>query len=258
MKPVQASSAPSHRWQIAFLRGTLRELFCTDLNIKPEDSFEGKIIVLNLPVKEWHELGQFAQVLFKFIWQRAVERRIPQGLGWQARQEKIRPLFLCADESHFFANAYDAQFQSTARSSRCCTIYATQNFPSYISSFGGHQGRIETESFVGNLQTKIFHANGDPTTNKWAADSISQVHKVKLQISTSQRFAATGASGVHQNSGGNMAMEYAVPPYEFTLLKTGGGEYNFEVDSIIFQAGRGWLVDGGEQHFIHHTFNQRA
>ncbi len=60
-----------------FLRGTLRKLFCTDLNFRPEDSFAGKVIILNLPVKEYNELGTFAQVLFKYIWQRAVERRIP-------------------------------------------------------------------------------------------------------------------------------------------------------------------------------------
>ena len=240
-----------------FLRGTLRELFCNGLNLKPEDTFDGKIIILNLPVKEWNELGQFAQVLFKFIWQRAVERRIPQGLSREERQEQIRPLFLCADESHFFANSYDAQFQSTARSSRCCTIYATQNLPSYISSFGGYQGKVEAESFVGNLQTKIFHANGDPTTNQWASDSISKNKQIRLQSGISQRHGKGNSSGMHQNSSGSVVMEYAVPPYDFTLLRTGGFEFEFTVDSIIFQAGRTFLVDGEVQNHIRHSFDQR-
>ncbi|MEM7146337.1 MAG: TraM recognition domain-containing protein [Verrucomicrobiota bacterium] len=239
-----------------FLRGTLRELFCTDLNISPEDSFEGKIITLNLPVKEWNELGQFAQVLFKFIWQRAVERRIPQGMDWEERQEQIRPLFLCADESHFFANSYDAQFQSTARSSRCCTIYATQNLPSYISAFGGMQGKIESEAFIGNLQTKIFHANGDPTTNQWAADSISRTHQAQLYGGKSEGFAMSGASGSNINAGASMVMQHSVPPYEFTLLRTGGPDYDSKVDAVIFQAGRSWLVDGQSKNFIRHCFDQ--
>lgn len=239
-----------------FLRGTIRELFCTDLNITPEDTFDGKIIVVNLPVKEWNELGQFAQALFKYIWQRAVERRVPSDLSREERQQQIRPVFLFADESHFFANSYDAQFQSTARSSRCCTVYATQSMPSYIAAFGGQQGKVEADAFVGNLQTKIFHANGDPTTNKWAADSISQVHKVRAQSGISQRFAKTGDSGMHLNSGGTIVLEHAVPPYEFTLLRTGGIEYDLKVDSIIFQAGRSWLTNGETQNFVRHTFTQ--
>jgi hypothetical protein len=241
-----------------FLRGTMRELFCTDLNITPEDSFEGKIIVVNLPVKEWNELGQFAQVLFKFIWQRAVERRIPPGLSREERQQQIRPLFLCADESHFFANSYDAQFQSTARSSRCCTVYATQNMPSYISSFGGAQGKVEAEAFVGNLQTKIFHANGDPTTNSWASESISKKLQTRTQSGMSQRLSKVPSAGMNLSASSSVVMDYAVPPYDFTLLRTGGHEYDFTVDAVIFQAGRSWLVDGEPQNFTRHNFDQRS
>jgi hypothetical protein len=118
-----------------FLRGLLRDLFCTDLTFTPEDTFNGKIIILNLPVKEFNELGQFAQVLFKFIWQRAVERRISADMSREAAQAAVRPVFLWADESQFFVNSYDALFQSTARSSRACTVYLTQNLPSYFLGF---------------------------------------------------------------------------------------------------------------------------
>ncbi len=160
-----------------FLRGMLRNLFCTDLNFSPEDTFKGKIIILNLPVKEFNELGQFSQVLFKFIWQRAVERRISADLSREEAQATARPVFLWADESQFFVNSYDALFQSTARSSRACTVYLTQNLPSYFSAFGGQNARSDAESFLGNLQTKIFHANGDPSTNNWAADSIGKTRQ---------------------------------------------------------------------------------
>jgi hypothetical protein len=120
-----------------FLRGMLRKLFCTTQDFKPEDTFDGRIIILNLPVKEHNELGQFSQVLFKYIWQRAVERRIPPLITPQQAEQTIRPVFLWADESQFFANSYDALFQSTARSSRACTVYLPQNLPSYFAAFGG-------------------------------------------------------------------------------------------------------------------------
>ena len=173
-----------------FLRGMLRKLFCTDLNFRPEDTFDGKIIILNLPVKEHNELGQFAQVLFKFVWQRAVERRIPPLIDRKTAEETIRPVFLWADESQFFANSYDALFQSTARSSRACTVYLTQNLPSYFAAFGGANSRSEVEAFIGNLQTKIFHANGDPTTNNWAADSMGKTRQMQFYGGRSEGMAS--------------------------------------------------------------------
>lgn len=243
-----------------FLRGMLRTLFCTDLTIQPEDTFKGKIIILNLPVKEYNELGQFAQVLFKFVWQRAVERRIPPRIERERAEATIRPVFLWADESQFFVNSYDALFQSTARSSRACTVYLTQNLPSYFAAFSGPNSRSEVEAFLGNLQTKIFHANGDPTTNNWAADSIGRTRQMQYYGGLSESVARTSGPGSNQSAGGSQVFEYLIQPQEFTMLKTGGPECEMQVDGIVFQGGRRWLVPGKDkpktQNFIRHTFPQ--
>lgn len=244
-----------------FLRGVLRRLFCTDTNFGPESSFEGKVIVLNLPVKEYNELGQFAQVLFKYVWQRAVERRIPPQIDRKLAEETIRPVFLWADESQFFANSYDAHFQSTARSSRAATVYLTQNLPSYMATFGGSNSRAEVEAFVGNLQTKIFHANGDPVTNNWAADSIGKTMQMRYSGGMSEQLGHAGPNvGLSQSAGGQQQMDLVVQPQEFTMLRSGGEECDMQVDSIIFQGGRRWLVPAkGEkriQNFIRHAFPQ--
>ena len=61
------------------LRSPFRQLFCGPTTITPESTFGGKVILLNLPVKEYGEAGRFAQILFKTIWQRAVERRGSTG-----------------------------------------------------------------------------------------------------------------------------------------------------------------------------------
>jgi len=109
----------------------------------------GKIVILDLPQKEFNELGVYAQALFKFSWQRSVERRKPV---WNTR-----PVFLWADESQFFCNSYDVLFQTTARSARVATVYLTQNIPNYHLALGGSR-RAEpfVESLLGNLNTKIF------------------------------------------------------------------------------------------------------
>lgn len=242
-----------------FLRGTLRKLFCSDSNFFPEDTFRGKIIILNLPAKEFNELGLFAQVLFKFVWQRAVERRIPAGISRKAAEQTIRPVFLFADESQFFVNSYDALFQSTARSSRACTVYLTQNLPSYFTAFSGANSRAETEAFLGNLQTKIFHANGDPTTNNWAAESIGRTRQMQFYGGMSEAVARS-AGGMNQSAGGSIVFEYTVQPQEFTMLRTGGEECNTQVDAILFQGGRRWLMPDKDKkntrNFIRHTFPQ--
>lgn len=246
-----------------FLRGMLRKLFCADTNFGPEDTFDGKIIVLNLPVKEYNELGQFAQVLFKFIWQRAVERRIPPDIDREKAQAAIRPVFLWADESQFFVTAYDALFQSTARSSRACTVYLAQNLPSYFAVFSGANSRSEAEAFLGNLQTKVFHANGDPTTNNWAADSIGRTRQMQYYGGMSEALARGfgQAGGGNQSAGGSQVIEYLVQPQEFTMLRAGGAECAMQVDAVIFQGGRRWIASGKDgkpkaQNFLRHVFAQ--
>jgi hypothetical protein len=239
-----------------FLRGTLYDLFCTDLNIYPEDCWEeGKIIILDLPVKDFYELGQFAQVIFKYLWQRAVERRVPLSIDRKQAQARIRPVFLWADEAQFFANSFDAQFQSTARSSRACTVYLTQNLPSYHSVFGGANARSDADMFLGNLVTKIFHANGDSTTNQWAADTIGKERQVILQPMPTQAAQNSSIMPPASQGGFSTSLHYAVEPQTFTMLRRGGPP-DFLVDGVIFQGGRTWDVDRAAKNYVFHSFDQ--
>ena len=224
-----------------FLRGMLRDLFCSSTNIVPDISAEGAIIVLDIPIKEYGDLGQFSQVLFKYIWQQAMERRNVT--------ENNRPVFMWADESQNFITSYDREFQSTARSSRACTVYLTQNLPSYYSELGGEKGKVEADAFLGNLQTKIFHANGDSTTNEWAANIFAKSWQFRRSMNSG--FSGGGASG---SSGVSEALELDVLPQEFAMLRKGGHENDLCVDSIIFQGGRVWNATG--KTFMKATFTQ--
>lgn len=241
-----------------FLRGLMREMFCGKTTFTPEDCFDkGKIIILDFPVKEYHELGIFSQVIFKYVWQRAVERRIPPMKSREELQSSIRPVFLWADESVFFCNENDAAFQATARSSRACTVYLTQNLPGYQTAFMSAGGKSAAETFLGNLQTKIFHTNGDPQTNNWAADSIGRVRQAQIHTGFQQ-----GEQNRHgsQNAGSSFSFEYSVQPQEFTGLMTGGVENDGQVECFIFQAGRSWLQNRNseliERNYLRHTFKQ--
>lgn len=225
----------------SLLRGKLHTLFCTETNITPEVTHEGKIIILDLPIKEYSEVGQYAQVLFKYVWQGAIERRNVR--------ENPRPVFLWADESQYFVSKEDQLFQTTARASRACTVLLTQNLPNYFAKFSGDRGRANIESLMGNLQTKIFHANGDPTTNEWASKIFGQ--------SWQNRSSYTVNHNGKQNSGSisrNQSFDWEIPPLEFTKLRKGGPQNNLIVQSIVFQGGRTWNQTG--RNWIRADFSQ--
>jgi len=216
-----------------FLRRPFRRLFSEPPDNRrriayPELSHRGVIIVLNLPVKEFGDAGRAAQVVYKYLWQQAVERR-------SVTDETI-PVFLWVDEAQNFVTEYDMQFQATARSTRACTVYLTQNLPNYYAEMGGgSQSKYKVDSLIGNLQTKIWHANSDPMTNENAAETIGRSWHVRQTSGES-----FGADYFNVSAGKNESFDYDVPPQAFTRLRKGGKLNNRIVDAIVFQNGRLW------------------
>lgn len=147
------------------LREPVYSLFCKHVsNFTPASSLEGKIILIDLPIKIHHKIGRDCQILFKYIWQRTMEKR--------DIAENNRPVFLWADEAQNFIHELDAEFQATARSSCVATVYISQNIPNYHANMGGQKSSFRVQSFLGTLGTKIFHANADVETNKYASELI--------------------------------------------------------------------------------------
>lgn len=205
------------------LRSPLREMFCTrlDHDVAPEATHCGKVVILDLPVKLYGEVGRFAQTLYKTIWQRATERRKCEG-EW-------RPVFLWADESQYFITEDDMLFQQTARSKMAATVYLTQNLPNYYAALG--KTPIKADSLLGNLQTKVFHANGDPTTNEWAERLFAKAYFASTTVSRS-----SASSGWQSNEGEDNRHFFQAS--DFALLAT--GNVGTRIEAIVFQAGRSW------------------
>lgn len=168
-----------------FLKGPLHTLFCTETNFIPEITHQGVILILDLPLKRFEHMGVVAQMLVKYLWQKATERRLIA--------QDTRPVFLFADEAQLFVSPYDVEFQSTARSARAATVYITQNLPSLYARIGGRNPQDQADALIGNFQTKIFHANSDHRTNQWAADTIGKAmqrrHSANWSASESQQYS---------------------------------------------------------------------
>jgi len=223
-------------------RGIARELLSGTSNVTPEDCHAGKIIALDLPVKEFAETGQFVQVLWKSAFQRAVERR--------NLSESARPVFLWADEAQFFVTSQDSHYQTTCRAARAATVYLSQNLSNYLHALGGEHSRPAVDSLMGNLNTKLFCANGDPVTNEWAASLAGKSRQFFTNSSTSHQSDdwlgnLTGfRDNAHTSAGMSEQNDYDVPPSAFTTLRTGGAAHSHQVDAIAVQSGRRFNATG--------------
>ena len=210
-----------------FMRRPFRQLFSEigggENVLVPELCFEGILIILNFPVKEFGDAGRAVQIVYKYLWQQAMERR---------PANKPRPVFLWVDESQNFSSDYDMQFQATARSSKACTVYLTQNYENYFAEISNPH---RVNSLIANLATKIWHAQSDPGTNEKAADTIGK--SWQSRASESQNI---GGDSVNIGESEQQSLEYDVIPQIFTTLRTGGVLNQRIVEAIIFQNGRIW------------------
>jgi type IV secretory pathway TraG/TraD family ATPase VirD4 len=193
-------------------RAPLRQLFTETSNISPRSVFEGKqILVVDLPVKKFNDVGRYANVIWKFCFQREVERRAEKS-----------PTFIWADEAQLFLNREDYLFQTTARSAGCASVYLTQNYPNLLDALGQHPA----DSLVGNLKTLIFHQNDCPKTNEWASTMFAHAWRAKESAAVPGKAPAIG-----------MVLVQIIPPHKFKQLKTGGKGNGYIVEGYVLAPG---------------------
>lgn len=222
------------------LKEPVYSLFCKKAStFTPEDCLDGKIILINLPVKKYQKVGRDAQIMFKYVWQLAMEQRDVSI--------NDRPVFLWADEAQNFLHEHDAEYQATARSCRIATVYISQNLPNYYANMGGVKSEYRVKSFLGTLATKIFHANADHDTNTYASQLIGEAY-VK-DTSRNVQVAGQFSSGKTES----FKLERMVTPEQFVELKTGGPLNNLLVGAYIHRQGEPF---GNGFNHKHVTFSQ--
>ncbi len=230
----------------------LRKLFSTDTNIKPEDAFAGKIIIVDLPVQDFRLAGKVASLAWKYCFQVAVLRRTPPTDGTY-----LRPVFLWADEAQNFITDFDAEFQAVARSAGGCTVYLTQNRESYRRVLGNSDA---VDSLLGNLQAKFFCQNsGD--TNEWAAKLLGErwlnITSTNIGRSESAADNQSASSGVTRSE----QRRYFVEPAHFTILRRGGPHHDYQVECIVYNCGHRFPTGApGREELLPYkmlVFNQR-
>lgn len=139
-------------------------------------------------------------------------------------------------------------FQATARSSRCATVYLTQNLPNFYVQAGPESPRERVDGFFANLNTKIIHANSDPTTNHWAAEQIGKTMQYRASVQSGPEPSGppvvTGWNFLHlirppsrTSTSTSPVVDYEVQPSEFSKLRTGSPANAGRIDAYVVRSG---------------------
>jgi hypothetical protein len=152
-------------------------------------------------------------------------------------------------------------FQSTCRSYKVSNVVLTQNISNFYATMGnGQKSEALVNSLFGNLNTRIFHANGDFNTNEWMAKTIGRTRQLVASANTSHEptdsvSAMFGIGPSRTSSGVSEIFEFEVQPSVCTKFRTGGPANRWLVDSIIFSNGSCFHATGRPYLFC--TFSQR-
>lgn len=220
-------------------RGINYTLMGGETNLSLERTFDGAVIVIDLAIKKFGLSGIVQQSLLKYCYQQTAERR--------DIHENPRPVFLVCDESHLLATSSDQMFQTTARSSRVATVYATQSVSNYLAVFGD-KAEAEVHSLLGNLTSQFFNQQSDIKTNQYAAELIGRTRQFFSNASNSYQptdfiDSLLGMSQPQSNAGVTESMEYEIQPSVFAGLRKGGPPH-WQVDGILYQGGRQFYETG--------------
>lgn len=220
-----------------FLRAPVRDLFMGETTVRPEDALNGRIIVMDMATSEYGEPGHFSQLLFKNAFQRAALRR--------KFTPNDRPAFLWADEAHTFTSHFDFIFQTLDRESGVATVYLSQNVQNYYHAMGDGS-HAAAKALLGGFGLKIYHANGEPETNRLASDAFG-THIIR-QYGGSEGWSSSSSGWNSHSQGynhGNSWSEHRtarVEPHEFTELRRGGPHGYTE--AILFRTGQPFRASG--------------
>jgi hypothetical protein len=216
---------------------------------------KGRILVIDMSTAEYGIAARIVVVALLKTIKRATENR-PELRTM--KKEAVQPVYCLVDESQdFFVGASDADSLNRSRSARLVNIYCTQNLPNYFARAQRHH----VESFIGNCTCRWAHANSEPTTNNFYADSIGKIviHRKGHATGTNWKPGIPGFPGqVTNNQGDNVneVVDYDCPPRMFTGLLKGGRQNNLTAEAVFTRGGdrfesnnKRWVILSMRQDF---------
>lgn len=218
----------------------LNRMFCGGTNLKMDEVFSGKILLLDIPIARHEHIGRIAQIMLGYSLMKEVEKRDLSRYG--------NPLIFHFDEFQNFLTPFMHQFMSTCRSSRSGVVVISQNTSNLKAALGGgYASDAKVNALLGLTNTRFYHANNCTITNEFGANSIGKTFLNLSSVNISKQ--------MDSSAGTSQALHYLIEPREFTMLRKGGEHHNFVTDAIItgtgrvFSNGLNYLKTSFKQHF---------
>jgi len=217
-----------------FCLGKMRELFCTDTNIRPEDLRAGKIIIVNVPILgEADVLGKAAGVIWKYMVQRCLQKFFGKA-GMIRSSDSTRPVCIYVDECHYYSTSYDATFQTTARGALGITFYLTQTINNFWNALGGQMpAKSQTAGLLDTIQgARIMCQNGSDATYQWFMGILGK--ELQSREGRSASFHGQGGGGASVS----IQRDVLLDSRDFQVLAKGNKPFRYCVTAIIQVSGR--------------------
>ena len=226
-----------------FLTGSLRTVFTENKTRRPCPPeiirTDRKIVIVDMSVKVYEDVGVMANCLYKLLFQKAMER-VPLKVTGSA-------VALYCDECQHFINDYDNLFLQTSRSAGVSVFFLTQSINNLITKYG-ENGEAKAYNLLGLIGNKFAHRNTCVKTNQYFADLIGQDWDYQSSSSVNM-----GDEDERITSSISETRRYLVEPIRFTELLSGGAENSLIVEAIAHN-GREWST--GEK-FLRSYFKQQ-
>ena len=219
--------------------GPINRMLCSgEVNFTPEQYLEeGRILVMDLPLKQDFAVGMLTQRCLKSLFLRAAEQR--------AVTDETRPVLVYADEGNLLITNDDLEFMQTAREAKCSYISLAQNLPAYIAAFGdGPSARVKADKFLGLSQNLVLFQQSDHKTAEWASDRLGKIWTHKSSTHGGFTPSPSMLGGGHQSIGGGTHEMLAaqVEPVEFSTLEVPTPENDWQAESYVYTGRR--FADG--------------
>lgn len=210
-----------------------------ETNFSTDLTFEGKIIVLNIPPSVYYTEGNRVLGTFYYLWMKDVMQR--------DLSVSNRCVFSVVDECQLIVNDYMINFSSICRSQNCIVVYATQSLASIEVRLNRMNGKALVQQWMSNMGIKYMLCATEPSTIDFYRNIVGKDYEYKVGFN---------ASMSTENHSSNAHEEYRdiIPEKEFRLLATGGERNGFVVEAIIVCAGRTFDED---ETYLRVAFSQR-
>ena len=207
-------------------------------NFSMDMTFQGSIIIVDLPSSVYHEQGNLVTSMLYYLWQKDVMKR--------DLTKNNRMVFSFVDECQLTMNKYTVHFSSVCRSQQAMCIYATQSIAAIKVRLGHHSDHL-LDQFTNNCGNIYMLSSTNPDTLKLFSDLVGKDYEMRMGFNA-------GMDSGNNSANASEDFRYILPEREFRLLATGGEMNNYCVQAVMISSGR--TFSNGET-YLRVVFDQK-